>query len=463
MIRNSLRLRLLLASVASIAVALLLAGLALVALFERHVERRVDAELETYIRQLAGNLDVGADAAPALSADPADPRFTQIFSGLYWQVQDHSGGPVLRSRSLWDYVIPLPADALEPGVIHAHELPGPEGSRLHVQERPVIYDTGAGRRVLRIAAAIDRRTLEQARAEFAAELAVALAVLGLVLVAAAWVQVTVGLRPLEAVRRGISEIRSRSRRRLDGRYPDEIMPLVAEVNELLDAQETAMERARHRAADLAHGLKTPLTVLAGDARKLRARGETEIADELGELAGAMRRHIDGELARARAAAESARGRSETDLAATVEGVVATLRRTPRGAALEWELALPERCPVALDANDLAEAVGNLLENASKWARRRVRIGASETDGAVALTVLDDGPGVPEEMIEALGARGVRLDQRIPGTGMGLAIVKEILEAYGGAVTLRNAAGGGLLATLSLPRGGTGAAAPSGTP
>lgn len=303
---------------------------------------------------------------------------------------------------------------------------------------------------MRFAVALDRREIEAARAEFAGEIFPALSLLGLILISAAWIQVSLGLRPLEAVRRGVNSIRSRQQRRLDGRFPDEVMPLVAEVNDLLEAQDSAIKRARMRAGDLAHGLKTPLTVLAGDARKLREKGEAEMADEIEELTRSMQRHIDHELARTRVAFESRRGGLEADVVAIANRLVGAMRRTPRGEALEWKLDLPDALPVAIDPGDLTEVLGNLLDNAVKWAQSRVTVAIEREDGAVTVIVFDDGEGVPATQIGELGERGRRLDERVPGTGLGLAIVKEILEAYGGDLELRNQPGGGLVAAARIP-------------
>lgn len=446
---RSLRIRLLLAAIFSIAAALLAAGLGLVALFEHHVERRVSAELTTYIHQIAGNLDFGADGSIVLAGTLADPRFERALSGLYWQVSDEAADMAVRSRSLWDYVLPLPPDVLTPGIVHTHRLPGPGGATLTVQERIIIYGGPDGERLVRIAVAIDRREIETARKEFAGEMAPALLLLAAILAIAAWVQVSVGLRPLEGVRRGVSAIRSKRQQRLRGDFPDEVMPLVQEVNELLDAQDRSMERARARAGDLAHGLKTPLTVLTADARKLREKGETGFAEEIEDLARFMRRHIDRELARTRIAYESGRRRQDADLAAIVGGLVATLRRTPAGEALDWRLDVPENLIVAADSADLTEVIGNLLDNAAKWARSTIRVTAGRDGDAVVLQIRDDGEGIPEEQISALGRRGARLDEQVPGTGLGLAIAKEILDVYEGALDLSNEPEGGLTATVRL--------------
>lgn len=446
---RSLRIRLLAAAVLSIAAALLLAGLGLVALFERHVERRVSAELTTYIHQIAGYLDFGADGSISLSGTLADPRFERAFSGLYWQINDESADIRVRSRSLWDYVLPMPADDLTPGVVHSHRLPGPDGGMLTVQERIIIYGRPEGERLVRIAVALDRRDIEKARVEFAGEVAPALLLLTVVLAIAAWAQVSIGLRPLEGIRRGVNAIRSKRQQRLRGNFPDEVMPLVQEVNELLDEQDRSMERARARAGDLAHGLKTPLTVLTADARKLREQGEAGFADEIEDLARFMQRHIDRELARTRIAYESGRRRRQANLAEVVGGLVATLRRTPRGEALDWTLAIPGDLVVGIDPGDLTEAVGNLLENAAKWARSSVRVIADRDGGAVVLQIRDDGEGILEKQISALGQRGTRLDEQVPGTGLGLAIVKDILDAYEGDLELCNEPAGGLKVTVRL--------------
>ncbi|MEN8196921.1 MAG: sensor histidine kinase, partial [Pseudomonadota bacterium] len=200
MSRRSLRLRLLVASVFSIAAALAIAGFGLGALFERRVERRAKAELATYTHQLAASLVIDEGGAVTLSRTLADPRFDQAFSGLYWQLREDGGDLLLRSRSLWDHVLPLPTDSLLPGVVHNHTLQGPQDAELLVQEQLVIYSKPSGQRTIRIVVALDRREIAEASEEFTEEMIPALMLLALVLIAAAWLQVSVGLRPLEAVR-----------------------------------------------------------------------------------------------------------------------------------------------------------------------------------------------------------------------------------------------------------------------
>ncbi len=447
MTRRSLRLRLLAMALISTTGALILSGVGLVVLFERHVEQRVDGELETYLRQIAGNIVFGPAEAISVARAPADPRFDEPLSGLYWQVVDEARGEAIRSRSLWDTRLALPADGLDASTAHRHLLPGPGQATLIVRERAVTYAVGSTKKTLRIAVAVDSAEVRAAAWAFAGDLAPSLAVLGVTLLGAAWLQVQVGLRPLETVRRGVGAIRSGARGRLPADYPDEVLPLVEEVNNLLEAQDKTIERARAAAGDLAHGLKTPLTVLGADARLLRECGEAEIAADIEDLAETMRRHVERTLAKARL--RRSRG-AATTLAPLVERLATTIRKTPAGKPLAWEVEISPPLRVALDPDDLAEVLGNLLDNAAKWAAARVRIAATTEAATVTIVVEDDGPGIPETEREAALKRGVRLDQATTGSGLGLAIAGDVLEASGGALRLDESALGGLKAIISLP-------------
>jgi signal transduction histidine kinase len=447
-LEGSLRLRLFLAGALAVVVATVAAAFALGLLFERHVERRVVAELRAHLDQLTAAVEFDAAGAPVLTRDPADPRFRRPLSGLYWQIAVDEGVELLRSRSLWDATLPLPADTLADGTVHRHVLPGPEGAELLVLERRLAVTPGAGERSLRAAVAVDRGELQVARRAFLADLGPYLVVLAVLLVAASAAQIQIGLRPLAAVRARLGEIRSGRRARLEAGFPSEVRPLADEVDALLDARDRQVRRARARAGDLAHGLKTPLQVLAGDAERLRAKGEAELADEIDQLASTMRRHVERELARARLAAGDVR--AEADVLAVAERVSGVVARTPAGARLRWDLDVPTACRAGIDADDLAEALGNLVENAARHAAGRVRIEAAGRDGRLELAVVDDGPGIAEADRAAALARGGRLDERA-GSGLGLAIVQDIAAAWGGTLRLEDAAPG-LRAVLILPVG-----------
>ncbi|WP_201285609.1 sensor histidine kinase [Chelativorans xinjiangense] len=341
--------------------ALSLSYIGLTFLFERHVERRVEAEIRVYLDQVVSGLDRSDDGTLVMATSPADPRFSEPLSGLYWQLQ--VGNQLLRSRSLWDAKLALPQDVLADGAVHRHRIPGPDGSGLLALERSVTLPARLGSGAARAAVALDSREISAASRAFAADLLPYLAVIAILLISAGYAQVAIGLKPLDAVRKQLSQIRRGKARRLGQSFPDEIVPLTREVDALLEARETQVEKARARAGDLAHGFKTPLQVLTGDVERLRAKGEAEIADQVEQVATAMRRHVDRELARARMAIVRPDARAR--VSDVVQRVLAVVARTPAGGRLDWSVDIPEDAIARIDPDDLAEALGNLLENASK--------------------------------------------------------------------------------------------------
>ena len=447
---KSLRLRLVLAAVLSIALALVIAGFGVATLFERHVIRRVEAELDTHLRLLASEVAFAVDGALQLAREPSDPRFQEPLSGLYWQVSDEATGVRLRSRSLWDHDLELPRRAGPSGAVERHDIAGRGGGTLLVVDRLVGYAAGSESHAVRIAAAIDRRDIVKAREAFTSDAMQALVLLAFVLIVAAWMQITVGLQPLEAVRQSVNRVRSGKQPRITVDEPTEVMPLVAEVNSLLDAQDKAIEQARRRAADLAHGLKSPLQVLAMDAERLRARGEAQMADEIEDLAAGMRRHIGRELSRARLQPWVATTSLRTPVGTVVDSLVRTLARSPKGQAVRFDVAVPSDAVAAMPMADLTELAGNLLDNAVKWAAAEVRVRV-EPGPDLVLVIEDDGAGVSPEMLARLGQRGVRLDETVEGTGLGLAIASDIAEAYGARIAFSNRETGGFRVTISQPR------------
>lgn len=435
--RGSLRLRLLVAGAVSVLAALALSALGLVLLFENHVERRVEAELNVYLDQIVAGLERSADGRLRLAGPTADPRFAEPLSGLYWQIQ--ANGNTMRSRSLWDASLPLTPETLADGTVRQHRIPGPGGSELLALERSITLPEHLGGGTMRAAVAVDRAEISAASRAFAVDLLPYLGVIAAFLIAASYGQVAVGLRPLAAVRRRLAAIRAGQARRLGQVFPDEIQPLAAEVDALLEAREQQIERARMRAGDLAHGLKTPLQALAGDIERLKMKGEAEIAGGVEQVANAMRQHVERELARARMAAANPDARAK--VAEVVKRVVAVVARTPAGAQLEWTVDIPAELAARIDPDDLAEAVGNLTENAARHARECVSIRSSERAGLTIVTVADDGPGIPEERLQEALARGGRLDQSGSGAGLGLAIVRDIAEAWGGHFEIRTSSQG----------------------
>lgn len=446
---HSIRGRFLIVSAASVFVAMVLATIVFVSIFTRNLERRIDEELTGHINLFAGTLRFAPDGNLELPDRPADRRFTEPYGGLYWQVEDDQNKRQLRSPSLWDYVLPLPADLHEPGAVHRYTLPGPDGGELIVQERQIIVAAPEGPRPVRVAAAIDESVLAEARRDFTLDIIPFMAVLAAFLIAASLAQLTFGLRPVSSVSAGLNRIRERKAERLTGRFPKELQEVVAAMNRLLDAQSVIIQKARTRSADLAHGLKTPLTVVANDAATLKERGQTEIGDELAHLAGVMQAHVERELARSRIAATAELRASDADLAIAVNRIVRTLKRTPKGADLAWQVDVPPAVTVEVDPHDLEELLGNILDNAVKWARSTISVRVCRDAAGHRLVIEDDGPGADPAGLKQMLERGVRLDSQKPGTGIGLSIVKDIASVYDLTIEITNRDAGGLRVSVSF--------------
>lgn len=446
---HSIRGRFLIVSAASVFLAMVLATIVFVSIFTRNLERRIDEELTGHINLFAGTLRFAPDGSLDLPDRPADRRFTEPYGGLYWQVEDDRNKRQLRSPSLWDYALPLPADMHEPGVVHRYTLPGPDGGNLIVQERQIIVAAPEGPRPVRVAAAIDDSVLAEARRVFTLDIIPFMVVLAAFLIAASLAQLTFGLRPVSSVSEGLNRIRERKAERLTGRFPKELQEVVAAMNRLLDAQSVIIQKARTRSADLAHGLKTPLTVVANDAATLKERGQTEIGDELAHLASVMQAHVDRELARSRIAATAELRASDADLATAVDRIVRTLKRTPRGGDLAWQVDVPPAVTVEVDPHDLEELLGNILDNAVKWARSTISVRVCRDAAGQRLVIEDDGPGADPAGLKLMMERGIRLDSQKPGTGIGLSIVKDIASVYDLTIEITNRDAGGLRVSVSF--------------
>ena len=446
---RSLRFRLLAYAAVVLAAALLVTGVSLSALFSRHLERRVGQELDTHLDQITGGLRFDTGSGLSLDREPVDPRFQAVFGGLYWQVDDTTSGTRLKSRSLWDTHLEIPGDILAPGETHVHETAGPQGSRLLVHEIMLVAPAPDGDHRLRVSVAIDRAEITALASGFTRDLAPVLAVLGSVLLLGFLLQIGEGLKPAYRVLAGVSAVRNGSAKRLeaDG-VPEEVAPLVEEVNALLDAQEQAISRARDRAANLAHGLKTPLSALVSDVERLRGRGETEIAADISELTNRMRRHIERELARARL--RHGRIHHRIPLKPAADGILRALGRTPAGESLILDCDVSPALAIPMDPDDLSELLGNLAENAVRHARSRVLISAESTEDSIIIRIGDDGPGLAAA--ETVTVPDRRLDQSELGSGLGLAIAGDIVDSVGGRLELDTSPLGGLEARIAIPLG-----------
>ncbi|NBB97784.1 MAG: sensor histidine kinase [Alphaproteobacteria bacterium] len=439
----SLRLRLALAGAIAILAVLGLAAMGLSQLFSAHVERRAVAELGVQLDQVIAGLERD-ESGLVVARTPADPRFQQPYGGLYWQVEGPGGTE--RSRSLWDRALDLPSDTLGEGGVHIHHLEGPEGTGLLVLERSVTLTARLGGGMARAAVALDATELDLARRAFMVDIAPYLVLLALVLTVAGWAQLWIGLRPLRRLGTRVAALHTGQADRMGSDWPVELRPVADEIDKLLTARSAETARARTRAADLAHGLKTPLQALMGEAARLRKTGANAHADGIEDTVRAMRRTVDRELARARSAARA--GDASADAAMVAKRLVAVLKRTPQGKQLDWKITISQGTHVALDPAELSEALGALAENAARHARSRVTFSARHEAETILLSVSDDGDGIPPELRAALMERHGRADES--GTGLGLAIAAEIIEAAGGKLTLSDTEPG-LTATLDLPR------------
>ncbi len=460
--RGSLRLRLLAGTLFWIAASIIAAGWGLGNLFQRHVEIQFHAELKTHLDQLTAQLTLDEKGRPMLALPLSDPRLSRPYSGCYWQVDEIREGEttasgLLRSRSLWDDVLVAPPDAPANGEIHQHRIFGPEGKMLGMVERSVrIDDTPDGKpRSFRLIAAADEALMSEPVARFSGALWLALGILGAGLVVAALVQVFIGLAPLRKLHAALGKVRSGETQHLDGDFPVEIMPLVDEFNTVLAQNAEVVERARTQAGNLAHALKTPLSVLANAADAAgRMAGDGEhknLARLVSDQVGTARKQVDYHLSRAQAAATTRLPGARTPVAPIVDGLVRTMRHIHAEQNLTLTIRdIPETLAFRGEAQDLQEMLGNLLDNACKWAAKRVDVSVGTEDGKLHLFIDDDGAGLAAEQRDAVIQRGVRADEQVPGSGLGLAIVDDLARLYGGELTLTDSPLGGLRSVLTLP-------------
>lgn len=438
----SLALRLVLFAGLWIAAALIAGGVALSSLFRDSVERSFDARLVVLLESLVAASEAAPEGAVVLTRPLGEPRFEQAYSGWYWQI-DGAGPEPLRSRSLWDEV--LPADGETPaGELLHREITGPDGERLRLIARDIGLPGLPSS--LRFSVAAERGEIDAEIRSFDATLIWALSGLGLGLMAAVFIQVRFGLQPLRRLRVALAAVRTGHATRLEGDFPTEIQPLANELNTLLEHNAAVVERARTHVSNLAHGLKTPLSVLVNEAD---ASGGP-LAEAVLRQTAVMRRHVDHYLSRARAAAAGQVLGVRTEVRPVVEDLRRVLARlhAERGISIE---ARGDAGPAFRgERQDLEEMLGNLIDNACKWARSRVRVTVARRDGRLLLVVEDDGRGLDETERAAVFQRGRRLDEAVPGSGLGLAIVRDIADLYGGTITLDRSALGGLAARLDLP-------------
>ncbi|MCK9917817.1 sensor histidine kinase [Microbacteriaceae bacterium K1510] len=456
---NSLALRLFLSASAWAVVILVITGIILSSLYRQGVERAFDRRLGVYLRTLVADLASPEDTSGKFPQSLGEPLFELPLSGWYWQVTrlDPGKTDVRSSRSLWDGGLPHLQDlGVAPGPDGSRQgyVSGPEEQRLRLVERNI--DLGDEGHYL-VAVAGDAAEIADETRSFDQALIVTFVLLAVVLLLTTMFQVRFGLAPLKRITTGLTAIRAGTAERLGGNFPEEIAPLARETNALIEANKEIVERARTHVGNLAHALKTPLSVMVNEAN---ARPGDPLAQKVREQADIMRDQVTRHLERARLAARLTVVGSVTEVAPVVTALARTMEKIYRDKNLTIDVRADAEARFRGERHDLEEMIGNLVDNACKWASSRVSIEVvrDEPDPAsgqrlVRVVVDDDGRGLSPSEREQVAKRGRRLDETKPGSGLGLSIVVELAGLYRGALNLGSAPLGGLRAELVLPAAG----------
>src|ERR1700729_2005052 len=456
--RSSLATRLFLSATAWVVVILLITGVILSSVYRDATERAFDRRLNLYLRTLVAEVATPDEPPDHQFQSLGEPLFELPLSGWYWQITrtDTEKPDVRASRSLWDSKLPKlderGLDLTAAGIRVAY-VDGPEGQNLRMVERPV--DLGSDGKFL-VGVAGDATEIFDETRSFDYYLGGTFVALSIVLVLTTIFQVRFGLAPLKRISDAIAEIRSGRAERLEGEFPVEIAPLARETNALIDANREIVERARTHVGNLAHALKTPLSVIVNEAA---ARGNDPLAHKVLEQTDIMRDQVARQLERARLAARSSVIGTLVEIPPVVTALARTMEKLYRARDIAIDVDVPKDARFRGGQQDLEEVIGNLVDNSCKWAQSRVAIevwadqpAAGDGKSRVRIIVDDDGPGLSPAEREQVSQRGQRLDETKPGSGLGLSIVIELAALYGGVLTLGTAPIGGLRAELALPGG-----------
>lgn len=448
---GSIRQRLFLSAALCCVTILLVAGLTLTAFYRRVAEKGFDERLTVYVKELVADLASPQEDGSAVLGNLGEPRFDLPLSGWYWQITRLGGDkPEIRgSRSLVGGQLPslesMNIRLSRRGLREAY-VTGPDTRLLRVMER--FIDVGEdGQFLLLVAGPSDE--IEEEIGDFRSRLVLTFILLGLALVGSTLLQLAYALKPLKRLSTSIEHVRTGENPRVEGSYPPDLEPLSSEMNLLIDANREILERARTQVGNLAHALKTPLSVLANEA----AISKDPLAAKVRELGAVMRDQVQYYLDRARAAAVSGALGGSTDVEPTVDALLRTFDKIYAEKRLDLDNSVPALTRFRGESQDLEEMLGNLIDNACKWAKSAVSVHLAEPprSGMLRIAVDDDGPGLPEGASQDVIRRGRRLDESKPGSGLGLSIVKDLAKLYGGELRLEGAPSGGVRAVLDLPK------------
>src|SRR5271156_6708306 len=452
---SSLATRLFLSATAWVVVILIITGFVLSSVYRDATERAFDRRLNLYLRTLIAEVATPDEPPDRQFQSLGEPLFELPLSGWYWQITrtDTEKAENRASRSLWDKKLPKLDESAEltPAGVRLGYVDGPEGQDLRMVERPV--DLGADGRFL-VSVAGDATEIFDETRSFDYYLGGTFAALGIVLVLTTIFQVRFGLAPLKRISDSIADIRSGRAEQLEGEFPVEIAPLARETNALIDANREIVERARTHVGNLAHAIKTPLSVIVNEAA---AHGADPFAHKVLEQADVMRDQVAHHLERARIAARPTVVGTVTEVAPAIEALRRTMEKIHRDRGIVIEVEADPQAKFRGERQDLEEMAGNLVDNACKWASSRVfievlvdRPAAPGAAPMLRINVDDDGRGLSAAELAQVSRRGQRLDESMPGSGLGLSIVVDLAALYGGSLKLGKAPIGGLRAELVLP-------------
>ncbi|MEJ2400393.1 MAG: sensor histidine kinase [Xanthomonadales bacterium] len=444
MTRRSLAARIVALTGVWIAIALVAAGIMLWSFYQSHVEEHYDAHVRMHMEEMVAAARLNSDGSLTLAYQPSDPRYQILHSGWYWEIRQR-GRILARSPSLGEDEIKLPEKSFSENR-DAVILMGPADKELRVQTR-LVPAGSSGEQLLLVSSAPMTRVTDDVD-HIVEHMVPTLALLAGVLLIAVVFQVRLTLRPINDISRGISAIHQGRDERISGEFPVEIQPLVDELNNLVEHNATLLRRARNQLGDLAHSIKNPLTVINNEARSMDSDKGRLILARTGDIQDS----VDHHLTRARASGTTNVLGARVKIRAVAEDLVFALQRIYQDRKLRFNLDDIRQCAVRCEAQDLEEMLGNLMDNACKWARSEVAVSCRPSNGDTLVTVEDDGPGIPADEISRVMQRGQRLDESTQGHGLGLGIIQDIVELYNGKLELGVSKLGGLRADLTLPGG-----------
>jgi len=422
--------------------ALVITALLLGYFYRDHIVRHFDEHVSIHLEELVEASAFSPDGTFALTSYPSDPNFHDLNSGWYWEIRQ-TGTILKRSPSLGNDSLNL--GQIEPGTsVTVSEITGPDDEMLRVQAVKFKLDPAHGPLVFIASAPMTGITDDVL--DYSNHILLSFLVLGTGLLLAVVLQVRVALKPLHAISTGIGDVREGEASKLPQDFPKDVQPLVDELNNLLEHNTILLKRARNQLGDLAHAVKNPLTVINNEAHNMEPLQKELITLQTSEI----NKNVDHYLSRARAfGTENVLG-SRSRIKTVVADLVYAMQRIHQDRGLEYDFSRLEECWFRGESQDLEEMVGNLLDNACKWAKSQVVIHCKTDNDRIRLAVEDDGPGIPEEFLEDVIQRGRKLDDSKPGHGQGLGIVNDIADLYGGILKLRKGQSGGLRAELDLP-------------